>query len=133
MSKSAIYVANTSAQAVAVNGVIGLGSTVRRFGCAANLSGNAINIDEAGYYDVNVSVTAEPTAIGTVTVTLLNNNVAVPGATASATVAAANTPTNVAFDSIVRVFCGANTGALTLVLSGTASDVTNVAMVVNKL
>lgn len=133
MSKSAIYVANTTAQTVAVNGTIALGSTIRRFGCATMLSGNTITLDEAGYYDVDVSVTASPTAIGTVTVSLLNNGVPVQGATASSTVAVANTPANVSFDGVVRVFCGANTGALSLVLLGTESNVTNVAVVVTKL
>ena len=133
MSKSAIYVANTNSQSVAVGGTLEFGSVVRRFGCATNLYGNIINIDEAGYYDVNVSVTASPTAIGTVTVSLFNNGVAVQGATASSTVAVADTPANVSFESIVRVFCGANVGGLSLVLTGTESNVTNVAVVVTKL
>ena len=133
MSKSTIYVANTNAQAVAVGGTIGLGSTVRRFGCAIALTGNTIAIDEVGYYDVNVSVTAESTAIGNVTVTLLNSGVPIVGATATEYASVADTPVNLSFDSVVRVFCGANAGALTLVLSGTASNVTNVAVVVNKL
>jgi hypothetical protein len=133
MSKSAIYVANTGAQAVAVGGTIGLGGVIRRFGCAVELSGNSVVINEAGYYGVNVSITAEPTAAGTITATLFNNGVEVPGATASATAAAAGNPVNLSFESLVRVFCGATSGTLTLILTGGAANVTNSAMVVEKL
>lgn len=133
MSKSLLYVANTATQSVPVGGNINLGGIIRRFGCAPTLSGDSINVSESGYYDISVSVTTEPTAIGNVAITLLNNGVTVPGATASGTVAAANTPVNLSFESVIRVFCGANTGALTLVLSDTASNVTNVAVVVKKV
>ena len=133
MSKSAIYTANTNVQAVASGETINLGNVIRRFGCALELSGGAIKLDEVGYYDINVSVTASPTAIGTVTVTLLNNGVAVVGGVASEAVASADVPVNLSFESVARVFCGANTGTLTLVLTGTASDVSNVAVVVSKL
>lgn len=133
MSKSAIYVANTGTQSVPVDDTISLGSIIRRFGCGVDLNGTGITISEPGYYEVNVSVTVAPTAIGPVTVTLLNNGVAVPGAIASEAVSTANNHTNLSFDSIVRVFCGSGTGSLTLVLSGTDSNVTNVATVVTKL
>lgn len=133
MSKSALYVANTSTQLVAVDGIINLGNIVRRFGCGANLSGNNIVLDEVGYYDVNVSITASPTAIGTVTATLFNNGVAVVGGNASQTVTVADDTTNLSFESVVRVFCGANAGSLSLVLTGTESNVSNVAVTVKKL
>lgn len=132
MSKSAIYVANTGAQAVAVDGTIGLGSIIRRFGCGVDLNGNGITIDEAGYYDIDISVTAAPTAAGDVTVTMYNNGVAIPGVTATTTAATANDPVNVSLAGIVRVFCG-NIGSLSLVLTGTAASVTNVATVVTRL
>lgn len=133
MSKSVIYVANTGAQNVLAGGTINLGGIIRRFGCTLDLNGDSITINEVGYYDVNVSVTAEPTAAGTLTVTLFNNGIAVPGATVSSTVAAADDPVGLSFESVVRVFCGANAGALTLVLTDTAANVTNAAVVVTKL
>ena len=132
MSKSAIYVANTGAQAVAVGGTINLGSIVRRFGCGVDLNGG-ITIDEPGYYDVAVSITAAPTAAGDVTATMLNNGVAVPGVTATTTAAAANDPVNLSLVGIVRVYCNGNIGNLSIVLGGTAASVTNVAVVVTKL
>ena len=54
-------------------------------------------------------------------------------ATATATVAAAGNSASLSFESVARVFCNANTGALSLVLDGAVSDVTNVAIVVRKL
>ena len=133
MSKSAIYVANTGAQTVAVGGTIGLGNIVRRFGCGVDLNGNGITIDEAGYYDVNVSVTAAPTVAGAATVTMFNNGIAVPGATATTTAAAAGDDVNVSFESIVRVFCNGNTAVLSLVLTGGEAAISNVAVVVSKM
>lgn len=57
--------------AVAVDGVIPLGSLIRRYGCDVALNGNTVNITGAGYYDVDASVTVAPAAVGTVTITSL--------------------------------------------------------------
>ena len=66
--------------AVAVDGVIPLGSLIRRYGCDVALNGNAVNITGAGYYDVDASVTVTPAAAGIVTISLYKDGVAVPGA-----------------------------------------------------
>ena len=55
---AALYTANTTAQTVAVDGTVALGSIVRRYGCGLALSGNVISITNPGYYDVDISVTA---------------------------------------------------------------------------
>lgn len=102
MSKSAIYTANTSAQTVAVNDVIPVGITSRRFGCNIRQDGNTITLLGQGYYHVTVSATLAPTAAGTVTLTGQKDGVAVIGATASQTVAAAAAPTNLALTFLVR-------------------------------
>ena len=106
MSKSAIYTANTSAQTVAVNDVIPVGTTSRRFGCNIRQDGNAITLLGQGYYHVTVSATLAPTAAGTVTLTGQKDGVAVIGATASQVVAAAAAPTNLALTFLVRNACG---------------------------
>lgn len=134
--KSAIYTANTTAQTLPVGGTLALGSIIRRFGCDLNLNGNSITINgcnDAGYYDVKASVTAAPTAAGTVTVALFRNGVAIPGATASAAAAAAGSPVALPIAALVREFCCGDDAALTLVLSGTASIVSNVAVVVERI
>ena len=89
MSKSALYVANTSAQDVTVDGIITPGTIVRRFGPNITLSGNAIQVAGAGYYEFNASITAVPTAAGEVIVTIYKDGVPLQGATATGTAAAA--------------------------------------------
>ena len=118
--------------AVTVNGVIPLGSLIRRYGCDVSLNGNAVNITGTGYYDVDTSVTVAPTAAGTVTATLVRNGVPIPGATASAA-AAAGAPVVLAFPALVRQACCASGSALTLVLSGAAATVNNVAFRVQRI
>lgn len=132
MSKSAIYTANSATQAVAIGGTLALGSIIRRFGCAVNLNGNGITLSDPGYYDVDASIVVAPTAAGTVTVTLFQDGVAVPGATASATTTAAADAVTLNIPALVRVMCNSNS-ILTLVLTGAASSVTNVAFVVEKI
>ena len=131
--KSAIYTANATTQPLVVGNTIALGSIIRRFGCSVNLNGNGINLREAGYYDVKASVTAAPTAVGTVTATLFRNGVAVPGATASASVSTANNSVTLPIVALVRENCCDEDSTLTLVLSGTNSNVANVAVVVEKV
>lgn len=133
MSKSALFVANTGAQTVAVGGTINLGAIIRRFGSCLSLNGNGVTISDVGYYDVSASVTAAPTAAGTVTVTLYRDGVAVPGATASATAAAAGNPVNLSIAALVRQCCNCSGTTLTLVLTGAAASVTNVALVAQKV
>ena len=90
--KSALYAVLQTPTAVAVDGVIPLGSLIRRYGCDISLNGNAVNLSGAGYYDVDASITVAPTAAGTVTATLVKDGVAIPGATASAAAAAGAPP-----------------------------------------
>lgn len=131
--KSLIYTAMQTPTAVAVNGVIPLGTIVRRYGCNCNLNGNGIAINGQGYYDVDASVEAAPTAAGTVTIQLLKDGVAVPGATAAATVAAAADTVTLAFPATVRLGCCSTGSVLTLLLAGAASTVNNVAARVEKI
>lgn len=134
--KSALYAAMQTPSAVAVGGVIPLGSLIRRYGCDVSLNGNAVNItggnQSAGYYDVDASLTVAPAAAGTVTVTLYKDGVAVPGATASAT-AAASDALDLNITALVRQVCCAEGSALTLVLTGAAASVDNVALRVQRI
>lgn len=130
--KSALYAAMQTPTAVAVDGVIPLGSLIRRYGCDVALNGNAVNITGAGYYDVDASVTVTPAAAGTVTITLYKDGVAVPGATASET-AAANGTVDLSIPALVRQVCCAAASALTLVLTGAAATVNNVALRVQRI
>lgn len=130
---SLIYTANSEAAAIPVGGMVPLGTVVRRFGCNCQLSGNGIVCQGNGYYKVDADVVLTPTAAGTVTVTLLSDGVPVPGATASATVAAAATTVTLPIDTVVRNRCCDDSQTLTLQVTGAASALVNVAVVVEKV
>ena len=130
--KSALYTAMQTPTAIPVDGMLPLGSIIRRYGCDASLNGNAVNITNAGYYDVDVSVTVAPVAAGTVTVTLVKDGVPIPGATASAA-AAAGAPTVLSFPALVRQPCCASGAALSLRLTGAEATVSNVALRVQRI
>ncbi len=133
MAKAAIYTANQGAQVLQIGSTISLGSIIRRYGKCVNLNGNGITIDDEGYYDVDASITASAAAAGTVTVTLLRDGVAVPGAISSATAAEAGTVA-LPITALVRQSCGCSGGStLTLQLSGTAATINNIALKVIKL
>lgn len=132
MSKSAIYTALTTPTAVAAGGTIPLGTIIRRFGRCLALEGNGIGIGEPGYYGLSASITVLPTAAGPITATLLKDGVAVSGATATGTAAAAGDAVNLSLAAIIRqIGCCSGQSALTVVLSD-AGTVNNMAVVVER-
>ena len=133
MSKSAIYTTNTTAQTIAVDGIIPVGTTTRRYGCNIRQDGNAITLCGQGYYLVNVSATVTPTAAGTVSVTAQKDGVAIVGATGSETVAAVSNAANISITAIVRNACGCDSSILSFILGGVAAVVENFAVTVYKL
>ena len=133
MSKSALYTALTTPTSVPSGSIIPLGTTIRRFGCNVSQDGNTISIKGKGYFLVNVSVTAAPAAVGAVTATLNKDGVPVTDATASGSVSTAANPTALPITAIVRNACDCDSSILSLVLSGQASTVQNVAVTVVKL
>lgn len=132
MGRSLIQVTNQSTQAVALNSIIPLGTTQRRFGCNLRLSGNDIEVDGEGYYTVDASVSVAPTAIGAVTVALYKDGTPVTGAIAYSSAATAETPVNVAITATIRQTCCDTTSNLTLVLVEGAGEVENVSLRVVK-
>ena len=133
MSKSAIYTTNTAAPTIAVDGIIPVGTTTRRYGCNIRQDGNAITLCGQGYYLVNVSATVTPTAAGTVSVTAQKDGVSIVGATGSETVAAVSNAANISITAIVRNACGCDSSILSFILGGVASVVDNFAVTVVKL
>lgn len=132
--KSNIYATNTTTASVIANGTLPLSTIVRKYGCATNLLGNAVTLNESGYYLVNVTATFTAPVAGVVAVTLQNNGSAVSGATAATTVTTATTENrSVAFTAIVRAFCGSTPNALTLVNTGVAATFSNIAISVVKI
>ena len=133
MSKSAIYTTNTAAPTIAVDGIIPVGTTTRRYGCNIRQDGNAITLCGQGYYLVNVSATVTPTAAGTVSVTAQKDGVDIVGATGSETVAAVANAANISITAIVRNACGCDSSILSFILGGVAAVVDNFAVTVYKL
>ena len=78
MSRSLIQTVNAGPQTVPELGVIGLGSTTRRFGCNCRQSGDAIECAGCGYYTVTASVIASPDAVGVVSVQMPNTSTIIP-------------------------------------------------------
>lgn len=132
MSKSLIQTVNQSSQAVALNGIVSLGSVLRRFGCNLRLNGNAIEISGEGYYTVDCDVTVVPTAAGNVTVALYANGAQIAGAVASS-VGTAGSPVTLPISTTVRQGCccdGAT--SITCILLEGAGNVTNILTRVKK-
>jgi hypothetical protein len=130
MSKSLIQTVNPSTQAVAVDGIIPLGSVLRRYGCNCRLSGNAIELVGCGYYTVDAAVTVEPTAEGNVTVALYADGSQIPAAIGYGNVAAAS-PVTVPITTTIRLREDGTT-SLTFVLTEGEGNVTNVSVRVEK-
>lgn len=134
MSKSLIQTANPSTQTVAANSIISLGSTQRRFGCNLRLSGNAIEVNGAGYYTIDCDVSVAPTAAGAVTVALYNNGVQIPGAIAYGSVSTANNPITLPISTTIRQGCCCDSADnITCVLITGAGVVNNVSLRVEKV
>lgn len=133
MGKSLIQTTNQSSQAVALNGIISLGSVLRRFGCNCRLSGNAIEVVGEGYYKIDANVTVAPTAAGTVTVALYENGVQIPGAIASGSTGTAGNPVTLPIETTIRQGCCCDTAdSITCVLIAGPGTVSNIAVRVEK-
>lgn len=132
MSRSAIYTSNTNTPAITAGGIVPVGNTVRRFGCNVSQDGNVITLNGQGYYLVNISATVSPTAAGPVTMTAQKDGVAIIGATASNTAAAASDEVNLVITCIVRNICGCDSSILSLVLDS-AATLNNLSVSVVKL
>lgn len=133
MSKSLIQTTNQTPQTVAENGIISLGSTLRRFGCNCRLSGNAIEIYGAGYYTIDASITVAPTATGNITVTAYKDGVPITGATATESVTTANNSACVYVVTTIRQGCECDGASnITFVLSDGSATVNNISVRVEK-
>lgn len=127
--RAAIYTANTTSAALGADSIIPLGAIIRRYGCGLALNGNGINLMGRGFFTVDASVSYTPTAAGPLTVSLLADGVAVPGAVATVTGVAGAT-SNLSIVGMVRRCCD-SAGTLTLMVDADGT-LENVAMVVEQ-
>lgn len=132
MSKSALYLANTLPQSVAIDGIINFGTIIRRYGSNLTaIGGNAV-LKGAGYYKIDANVTFSDTASGEAAIALFADGVPIPGATASITTGTASAVHSFTIPAVARVTC-CKPVVITAAVSGVAIDVENAAMVVEKL
>ena len=121
MEKSLIYTANTAGAAIPVGNTVPVGSIIRRYGKCIDATGSAINLTERGYYDVAASATFTAAVAGNVRLTLLQDGVEDPGATASETITTAVTEiANICIVAVVRVQC-CDTSSLSVRVDGTTA------------
>lgn len=134
---SLIDVATTTSTSVLANGVIPFDTIVRRRGKEVQQAGNSVIISDCGsnFYLVNVTATFNAPVAGDVTLALQQNGSVVTGGTASTTITTATTETrSLSFSAIVRTYNSQSiVDVLTLVNSGVAITLSNVAMSVIKL
>jgi hypothetical protein len=129
---------STISQAVAADGTINFDTTRILTGCTVKHADGTptFTLTKPGYYYVTFNADVLGTAAGDVTAELLNGTVAVPGATATTTIAIGDTA-NVAFTTIIRVLpsCAAidNTTTLTILNTGVAVTYTNANINITKL
>lgn len=131
MSKSLIYTALETSTPVAVGQIIPLGSTIRRYGCNLNQNGNVIEACGRGYYKVTVVATMSAPSTDPITVSLQQDGVTVTGASSTITVAGTSDETVLTIIGVIRNRVE-NTSQLSLVLTGAAATVDNLAVIVEK-
>ena len=132
---SVLYVANTTPQAVLANGTIDLGTVIRRTANSqANLSGDSIVLTGTGYFSVTVSATFNAATTGSVIISLYKDGVPVQGALATETIGTADTEIrSISFTAVVRNACCCDAVSnLTLVNTGIAANITNIAVKVKR-
>lgn len=125
-------------QSVAVNDTLNFNVTRILTGCTVkHVDGSAsFTLTKPGYYYVTFNADVLGTAAGNVIAELINGSVAVPGATATTTIAIGETE-SIAFTTIVRVLpsCAAidNTTTLTILNTGVEVTYTNANINITKL
>jgi hypothetical protein len=135
---SLLYALTNSTSSITSGSTIPLSTIVRRYGQNVNLSGNNISLKGRGYYTVEVSATLAAVAEGNLSVMVLQDGVAVPGANATVTATGAGDYVNLSVSCVVRLkgcsCADTDTSIISLVYSGTTSATpTNVSCKVAKV
>lgn len=136
--RAELSLVNGVSTSVPVDTSLNLGNVVRKRGTRNNCGNypidqtgnNGVIINKPGYYRFLINLTFTAPTDGNVTISLLQNGVAVPGYTATTTVTTATTQVvNLALNAPdVRVYCGTTPAIFTLVVSGIDITTSNVAV-----
>ena len=133
-NNSLIFMTTTTNSSVLANGIIPLTTVQRRRGRVIQNGTNSVLLNAPGYYKVTGSITFTAPVAGIITAQLQKNNINVSGVTASATITTATTEVRTLnISGIVRVYCNEDVATLTLVNTGLAITVQNVALDVEYL
>ena len=129
---------NVTTQNVATNETLTFTTDRILTGCTATRDGSTFQLNKPGYYYVTFNASGAATSeVGDIVVALVNNGVAVPGATATVSPTVINSTRNFAFSTIIKVppSCCAinNTANLTIVNTGVAATFTNANINITKL
>ena len=115
-------------QTVAVDGLLRFDINRILTGCTVRHADGTptFTLTKPGYYYITFNGTITDTAAGNVTVQLLNGGVAIPGATASAVIAATTDEQSFAFATIIKVLpsCCAIDNTTTLTIANTGIEAT---------
>lgn len=135
---------NVATQTVDALGTIALGSTYRKY-CKKNSCGlkafdadsDSISLQHQGIYHITATLVGSATAAGVVTVQLLENGIAIPGAFSSETITTADTELRtfvidyfVLVDD-VRLLCNTSTAIKSIGLQNTGVEATFTSVIVN--
>lgn len=132
MSKSLIQTASQSSLVLAAGDVIPLGSVIRRYGCNCRLNGNSVEVEGAGYYEIEGTATLQPTEIGNVSIALYENGVVIPGSTVTGSVSAVDNSVTLPIVSTIRESCCSNPSQITVVLTENGSSGSSVSLRVTR-
>lgn len=127
---SLLYSANTLAQTLTADQTINFGLPIRRYGRNIQSSGMGILVKGEGYYPIYANITGEASGAGVVGVQLYENGVEIPGAIASATVAADGT-FSLTIPCAIRIRC-CEEKVISAKLLTVGADITNAAILVEK-
>lgn len=117
MCKSLLYAVNASPQA---GPDVNFGSIVRKMGQNIQFSGGNPVIIGSGYYKIDSKFVVTLAEAGTATITLLEDGVPIPGATATFTVAAGTY--TVSIPAVVREICCEKNTITATVSNGTVAN-----------
>ena len=133
MCESLLFATTPTVASVPSGATIPLAQIARRVSQRIQLGSDSVIAYTAGYYKVSGTITFTAPAAGNVTVELHKNGAPVTGVTTSGTITTATTEiVTLPIEGIVRVFCN-ETAVLTLVNTGVAINISNVALTVEKV
>jgi len=139
--KSAIYAVNTQDGLTINNGGVYVPSTIiRRYGKYCQLGNYGVNIGSncecdkggIGYYNVDAIANVISTATGTVTASLYQDGVIIPGATVTVTSSEVGENIVLPISALIRLKCNCDESLITVVISGQNTTSSNLSFRVEK-